>query len=103
MTATYPDSPGYKEKGGTSEAASAIAANTSETLRDRVLFLLRNTEFTADECARYLGASILAVRPRLSELRRMGLIRKTGTTRMNDSGIQAAVWTATRNQADRPF
>jgi predicted ArsR family transcriptional regulator len=102
MNITYPDSPGYKERGGTSEAAAALAANTSATLRDRVLFLLRNTEFTADECAEYLSASVLAVRPRLSELR-MGEIQKTGATRKNQSGIQAAVWTATRNQADRPF
>jgi predicted ArsR family transcriptional regulator len=103
MTTTYPDSPGYKEKGGTSEAAAALAANTSATLRTRVLAILKNRQLTADECARYLGASILAVRPRLSELRRMGEIQKTGSTRMNESGIQAAVWTATRNQADRPF
>jgi predicted ArsR family transcriptional regulator len=103
LTVLYPDSPGYKEKGGTSEAAAALAADTSATLRTRVLAILKNRQLTADECARYLGASILAVRPRLSELRRMGEIQKTGATRMNRSGIQAAVWTTTRNQADRPF
>jgi predicted ArsR family transcriptional regulator len=103
MTITYPDGPGYKERGGTSEGAAMIVSGRVGSLRERVLFLLRNTEFTADECARYLGASILSVRPRLSELRRMGEIQKTGQTRMNESGIQAAVWTATRNQADRPF
>jgi predicted ArsR family transcriptional regulator len=103
MTATYPDFPGYKEKGGTSELAAGLVAAISGTLRDRVLTLLKFRQLTADECARYLGASILAVRPRLSELRRMGEIQKTGATRMNESGIQAAVWTATRNQADRPF
>jgi DNA-binding transcriptional ArsR family regulator len=103
MTQTYPDGPGYKERSGTSEAAAIRMAGGARTLRERVLFTLANRQLTADECARYLGASILAVRPRLSELRRMGLICKTDKTRMNESGIQAAVWTATRNQADRPF
>jgi hypothetical protein len=51
---------------------------------------------TADECAGYLGETILSIRPRFSELRAFGLIEDTGDRRLNDSGRRATVWRATR-------
>jgi predicted ArsR family transcriptional regulator len=68
-----------------------------ERLRARVLELLAATPagFTADEIAAKLGESVLAVRPRVSELFHAGLIEKTGERRANASGLQAHVWKKT--------
>ena len=50
---------------------------------------------TADEIAAKLGQSVLAVRPRVSELFHAGLIEKTGERRPNASGLNAYVWKKT--------
>ena len=50
---------------------------------------------TADEIAAKLGESVLAVRPRVSELFHAGLIEKTGERRPNASGLNAYVWKKT--------
>jgi hypothetical protein len=47
---------------------------------------------TADEIAYALKKHILTVRPRVSELRRMGLIRDSGRRGKNASGHNAIVW-----------
>jgi predicted ArsR family transcriptional regulator len=47
---------------------------------------------TADEIAAALDESVLAVRPRVSELFHAGLIEKTGDRRPNASGLCAHVW-----------
>jgi len=47
---------------------------------------------TADEIAAALDESVLAVRPRVSELFHAGLIEKTGERRRNQSGLSAHVW-----------
>ena len=41
-----------------------------------------------------LGESVLAIRPRFSELRALGQITDTGARRINDSGRSAIVWRA---------
>jgi predicted ArsR family transcriptional regulator len=68
-------------------------AEHAETLRDWVdgLFYKRDG-LTADECADALKAEIWSVRPRLSELRRMGRIVETDQRRKNRSGMTATVW-----------
>ena len=65
-----------------------------ERLRVLVLQILAATPpgLTADEIAAKLGESVLAVRPRVSELFRAGLIEKTGDRRPNASGLNAHVW-----------
>jgi hypothetical protein len=91
----YPDAPGYKRPGGTSEQAARAVAGSAATLRARVL-----TEFakhpiagaTADEVAGALGCSVLSIRPRVSELNRSGAIVASGSRRKNDSGLSATVW-----------
>lgn len=90
----YPDSPGAKTGGTSTEAAHKITPHAN-TLRDRVerLFLTGAT-LTADECAEALGVTVLAARPRLSELAKMGLIVKTSERRKNASGMSAQVWRA---------
>lgn len=86
----YPKSPGYKKTGTSSEAAKAIKPKVS-TIRDQVFEVLQSEALTADEVASALDMSILTVRPRCSELLRMGLIEETGTRRLNDSGKFAEV------------
>ena len=68
-----------------------------ERLRALVLELLAATPcgLTADEIAVKFGESVLAVRPRVSELFHAGLIEKTGERRPNTSGLNAHVWKKT--------
>jgi predicted ArsR family transcriptional regulator len=77
----------------TSRAAGRMSAR-SERLRARVLevFALTPSGLTADEIAAKLDESVLAVRPRVSELFHAGLIEKTGERRHNASGLPAHVW-----------
>lgn len=89
---TYPDAPGFKVA-GTSESAAVAAQSRTETLRGACLTQLLQADLTADECARELNESVLSIRPRFSELRRRGMIRKSGERRLNDSGCSAWVWT----------
>jgi predicted ArsR family transcriptional regulator len=88
----YPKAPGYKERTTSQEAAEAIKP-AARMLRDRVLSsLARIGPRTADEMAASLGEDILSIRPRFTELRRLGLIEKTGERRPNKSGADANVW-----------
>jgi hypothetical protein len=47
---------------------------------------------TADQCAAMLGESVLSIRPRFSELARMGQIEESGERRHNESGSKANVY-----------
>lgn len=93
---TYPRAPGFKERGGTSEAAAHAMRGSCEILRDRVLVAISRHPMTADEAAGAVGESILSVRPRVTELSRLGKIERTGERRRNVSGQSAAVWRARR-------
>ncbi len=90
---TYPSQPGFK-RSGTSRAAAEKIAPRAPTLRDMALRLMMDAALTADEVAAKLGKSVLSIRPRLSELNRMGLIYDTGRTRKNESGVSATIWRA---------
>jgi hypothetical protein len=90
---TYPNSCGWKVEGTSKLAAEASEAG-AKTLREQVLEVLKGRELTADETACYLHKSILAIRPRLTELKRQGKIRETGEHRKNLSGMPANVMTA---------
>jgi hypothetical protein len=89
----YPDSPGFKSAGTSQEAAQAIAGH-AKTLRARVLDAIASEPagLSADAVADRLGASILSVRPRVSELYRAGDIRRTEARARNASGLNAVVW-----------
>ena len=91
--ARYPSAPGYK-RGGTSKAAADSMREKAPTLRDRVLGHLMFGPDTADGCAYVLGETIMSVRPRLSELLKLGKIADTGKTEPNASGRMATVWRA---------
>lgn len=57
-----------------------------------ILFQRNRMGLTADEVAALLVQSVLAVRPRVAELRKEGFIRDTGLRRSNASGKRAIVW-----------
>lgn len=90
----YPDAPGFKVSGPSEDAAVRVAGSAA-VLRGRVLDAFKRTYpqgRTADEIATELDASILSVRPRVSELRRGGSLTDTGARRRNESGMTATVW-----------
>jgi len=92
--ARYPAAPGYK-RGGTSKAAADSMKEKARSLRDEVLWFLQDCgSMTADECALMMNKSILSIRPRFTELLRLGKIYDVGVTRKNESGKQATVWRA---------
>ena len=92
--APYPDHPGWKAPGTSQQAAVRMAPQVTG-LRARVLHSLKaGGAGTADEIADRLNVSILSIRPRFSELNRLGLIEETGERRSNDSGAAANVWRA---------
>ena len=88
----YPIHPGAKERGGTSEQAAEEVAAVASNLRQAVVQVLSEVgEATADEIAEHLHESVLAIRPRCSELVAMGRVQKLARTRSNRSGKQARV------------
>lgn len=91
MNLTYPNHPGAKV-GGTSQDAADAMAEYAPTLRERCWELIQRQEITTDEAADLLNVSVLAVRPRFSELRTLGRIEQTGARRTNASGMTASVW-----------
>jgi len=91
----YPDTPGYRRT-DTSRAAADAIVGRSATLRERALARIDHGAATADEVALLLGESVLAIRPRVTELARMGLIVDTGARRKNASGRAAIVWMVSR-------
>lgn len=76
------------------EAISADAPRLRELVLDEIRRAGRSHGLTADECARRLRRSVLAIRPRFSELLAAGLIRDSGARRSNVSGRGAIVWVA---------
>jgi predicted transcriptional regulator len=89
----YPNEPGFKES-ETSKAAAQAVSSRAIVLRDAAFNALRQGPKTADEVAAALNESVLAIRPRISELSAAGRVRKTGDRRTNVSGMTAHVWMA---------
>ena len=87
----YPASPGFKEP-TTSRDAAASMADAAPKLRDKCKRALSLAPGTADEVAERIGASPFAVRPRITELHRLGAICPTGERRANESGRAAKVY-----------
>jgi hypothetical protein len=87
----YPEIPGFKRL-GTSKLAAEESKPEASYLRAACLDCIRRDPATADEVAEWLGRSVLAVRPRLSELVAQGKIEESGKRRRNASGKLASVW-----------
>lgn len=63
--------------------------------RGRVVQAFREHDgdgLTADECAEILGASVLTIRPRFTELYQRGYIERTEQRRRNRNGSTVAVY-----------
>lgn len=99
----YPHTPGSKGEADTGKKAAAQMKDKAGTLRRMALDCLsRNLSqagfdgqpsgMTADEVAATCRIDILAMRPRLSELKRRGIIEDSGQRRSNKSGKLAVVW-----------
>lgn len=80
------------------EAADAMA-DRAPILRARVLGVLATGNFTADEVAAQLGESVLAIRPRVTELAKVDRIADTGERRKNANGRRAIVWRLVKEAA----
>lgn len=91
--ARYPNAPGWK-RDGTSQQAARSVAHQAGNLRDRVLQALRQRPSTADELAGILGETPFSIRPRVTELAKLGKILETDNRRRNASGRLATVWRA---------
>lgn len=89
----YPFLPGYKAT-GTSQQAAESMRQSAATLRTRALSLLMDEPLTADEVAQRMNETVLAIRPRCTELLKLGLIEDSGKRRLNASGRPAIVWKA---------
>lgn len=90
----YPQTPCAQDR-DTSRAAAEAIKPLAPGLRAKVLDVIeRSNGLTADEAAGRLGLSILSVRPRLTELSRLGQVRDSGERRRNRSGTNAIVWAA---------
>jgi predicted transcriptional regulator len=88
----YPHAPGAQDRDTSRDAADDISP-TAPQLRARALAVLeRSNGLTADEVAGRLGVSILSIRPRITELARLGKVRDSGLRRHNASGKRAIVW-----------
>lgn len=90
-TDCYPHTPGHKG-GETSRLAAEAIAGKAPTVRERVLHELDRAPATPEEIARSLGLDLLTVRPRLSELKKLGKAVDTGKRRRSRGGKMAIVW-----------
>ena len=89
---TYPNSCGYKRPGTSEEAAASMRLASGPLRMACLACLLDRRGMTADEIAVEIGEDRLAVRPRLTELQALGLVKDSGDRRKNDSGRRAIVW-----------
>ena len=91
----YPHTPGYQNTDTSRQAAEDISP-AAPTLRGQVLYRISQAGdrgLTADEAAHILQEGILSIRPRVTELNRLGRIEDTGERRLNTiSGKKAIVW-----------
>lgn len=102
----YPNAPGFKRR-ATSKAAADAMKPKAPTLRDRCFSQLTLGPKTADQVATaiakergipekkleaFVASFVLTIRPRISELCKLGLIYDTGRTAENASKKQAVVW-----------
>ena len=78
----------------TSQQAANAMKPSAATLRDKCHAALKGARMTSDEVASLLGCSILAIRPRISELVALNKVVATTERRANESGKKAVVWRA---------
>lgn len=94
--ARFPERPGFKEKGGTSEDAAKLASETAPALRHRCFDVIEAalTGMTGEEVAERLDWELCSIRARISELYAMGYVRKDGRRQNRHSRASSVVWKA---------
>lgn len=95
-SARYPDAPGHRGVETGIEAARSIAGNLGNlqllalrAIRDRA-----GLGFTFEELAEAVGKDFRSIQPRVSELRKKGLVVDSGLRRLNVSRKRAIVFVA---------
>lgn len=92
----YPRTPGWQPPDTSIEAAEEIAPQVGR-LQQLCLETIRAAGpdgLTADEVAARLELTPFSVRPRVTELSKLGLIEDSGVRGENPSGRRAIVWVA---------
>lgn len=85
----------YQAHSATSKAAAeSMAGQKAQTLRSKVLELLKTEALTDEEIANRLDLSGSTARPRRIELVQAGLVAQVGTKK-TASGRTAATWSVT--------
>ncbi len=96
--AEYPLHPGWKAQSTSADAAQIIAP-VAQIIRDKALLAIKSAGargLTADECANVIKEPWPSVRPRVSELSALQLIRKSNLPRRpSHNGRSQIVWIAT--------
>lgn len=88
----YPEAPGYQDT-DTSKAAAEWMRPEVGALHRACLEIVAVLPSTPDEVAIIIGRDKLAIRPRMTELRALGLIEDSGERRRNpSSGLKAIVY-----------
>lgn len=85
MAKKYPDRPGYTDLACSLDAATNIKMSVA-TIREIVMAALRVRNMTPEEISDHTGIHFLNVRPRCTELKRLGVVRHTGARRPNRTG-----------------
>jgi predicted ArsR family transcriptional regulator len=88
---SYPHEPGWKEGDTSREAAESMSLRAITLRKLSYDFIRSYPEHTADEIAMALDESVLTIRPRISELRKMQFVRNHGRG-LNRSGKPAHRW-----------
>jgi predicted ArsR family transcriptional regulator len=91
----YPHMPGHKGDGGTSRAAAEAYAPQVKGRRAQVLDGLKAGPATAEQIGERIGLHWYLTRPRLSELKAMGLVIETGAHGQGALGGVVSVWRLT--------
>jgi predicted ArsR family transcriptional regulator len=92
LALAYPEAPGWKARDTAQAAAEAIAPE-AKSLKARVMAALKKAPGTPEQIAHRIGAPLMNVRPRLSELSALGLVVDSGARGQAMGGRKAIVWT----------
>lgn len=91
MSQNYPNTPGSKGGGASKDAAEKVVSRAAMLRIAIIELMLNGYRLTADEIAKQLKESVLAIRPRVSELVKLGTLVKLTDRRINVSGMTAHV------------
>ncbi|MCP5087886.1 MAG: hypothetical protein GY952_13925 [Rhodobacteraceae bacterium] len=101
----YPNAAGWKE-GDTSRAAAKTieASGRGRNLREQCLELFQTGwQGTSEEVSKRLQEHDLSIRPRLSELRGLGLLEPTGEKKRGMFGKDIHIWRLKSEQGVLPL